>query len=187
VGRPTGTNGSISYGAVTSASTNLDILDSGLMQITTDIYGSRQASGALLNTDGLVVGVIDTRHGRQDLPGILCAIGVTEMKPLIEKLSAGGKKSYLGVQCTDVPEDVRERMSIPEGVYLSEVADDSPAMQAGLQKGDVITSMGGEEVHYSTTISRILLEQEAGAEVEVTLMRPSGEGYTEMELTVTLE
>ena len=40
VGRPTGTNGSISYGAVTSASTNLDILDSGLMQITTDIYGS---------------------------------------------------------------------------------------------------------------------------------------------------
>ena len=187
VGRPTGTNGSISYGAVTSASTNLDILDSGLMQITTDIYGSRQASGVLLNTDGLVVGVIDTRHGRQDLPGILCAIGVTEMKPLIEKLSAGGKKSYLGVQCTDVPEDVRERMSIPEGVYLSEVADDSPAMQAGLQKGDVITSMGGEEVHYSTTISRILLEQEAGTEIGVTLMRPSGEGYTEMELTVTLE
>jgi S1-C subfamily serine protease len=106
---------------------------------------------------------------------------------LIEKLSAGGKKAYLGVQCTDVPGDVRSRMNIPDGVYLSGVADDSPAMNAGLQKGDVITVMGDEEVHYSAAISRILLENEAGSEISITLLRPSGEGYTEMELNVTLE
>ena len=78
-------------------------------------------------------------------------------------------------------------MNIPEGVYLSDVADDSPAMNAGLQKGDVIISIEGEEMHYSANISRILLENEAGAEITVALMRPTGEEYTEMELTVTLE
>ena len=78
-------------------------------------------------------------------------------------------------------------MEIPEGVYLSDVADDSPAMNAGLQKGDVITAMGGEEVRYSANISRILLENEAGTEIAVTLKRPTGEGFTEMELTATLE
>ena len=187
VGRPTGTSGSIAYGAVTSASANLGILDSGLMQITTDIVGSKQASGVLINPDGRVVGIIDTRHGRGDLPGALYAIGITETKQLIEKLSAGGKKSYLGVQCTDVPEDVRQRMDMPEGVYLTEVAEGSPAMNAGLQKGDIIISMNGEDVHYCTTLSRILLEEEAGTEIGITLMRPSGEGYTEMELTVILE
>ena len=187
VGRPTGTSGSIAYGAVTSASANLGILDSGLMQITTDIVGSKQGSGVLLNPEGLVVGILDTRHGRSDLPNLLCAIGITEAKQVIEKLSAGGKKAYLGVQCTDVPEDVRRRMDIPEGVYVSKVADGSPAMNAGLQKGDVIISMNGEEVRYSTTLSRILLEEDAGTEIGITLMRPSGEEYTEMELTVMLE
>ena len=187
VGRPIGTSGSISYGAVTSASTNLGVPDSGFMQITTDIIGSKQASGVLINPDGRVVGIIDTRHGRSDLPGVLCAIGITETKQLIEKLSAGGIKSYLGVQCTDVPEDVRQRMDMPEGVYLTEVAEGSPAMNAGLQKGDIIISMNGEDVHYSTTLSRILLEVEAGTEIEIALMRPSGEDYTEMELTVVLE
>ena len=187
VGRPIGTSGSISYGAVTSASTNLGVPDSGFMQITTDIIGSKQASGVLINPDGRVVGIIDTRHGRSDLPGVLCAIGITETKQLIEKLSAGGKKAYLGVQCTDVPEDVRQRMDMPEGVYLTEVAEGSPAMNAGLQKGDIIISMNGEDVHYSATLSRILLEEEAGTEIEIALMRPSGEDYTEMELTVVLE
>ena len=187
VGRPIGTSGSISYSAVTSASTNLGVPDSGFMQVTTDIVGSKQASGVLINPDGRVVGIIDTRHGRSDLPGVLCAIGITETKQLIEKLSAGGKKAYLGVQCTDVPEDVRQRMDMPEGVYLTEVAEGSPAMNAGLQKGDIIISMNGEDVHYSATLSRILLEEEAGTEIEIALMRPSGEGYTEMELTVVLE
>ena len=78
-------------------------------------------------------------------------------------------------------------MNIPDGVYLSEVADDSPAMNAGLQKGDIITGMGEEEVNFSAAISRILLENEAGSEITITLLRPSGEDYTEMELNVTLE
>ncbi len=187
VGRPTGTSGSIIYGAVSSASENLPITDSGFLQITTDIYASSLASGVLIDPDGKVVGIIDSLHVRADMPNILCAIGITETKMLIEKLSAGGKKAYLGVQCTDVPGEVRSRMNIPEGVYLSGVENDSPAMKAGLQKGDVIISMAGEDVYYSANISRILLNREAGAEIDITLQRPSGEGYTEMELAVTLE
>ena len=187
VGRPTGNSGSTIYGTVTSATANLPIQDSGFWQLTTDIYGSRNSSGVLIDPDGRVVGIIDSVHGRPDMPNILCAIGISETKQLIEKLSAGGKKAYLGVQWTDVPNDVRSRMNIPDGVYLSGVTDDSPAMNAGLQKGDVITYMGEEEVHSSTAISRILLENEAGNEISITLLRPSGDGYTEMELNVTLE
>ena len=187
VGRPTGNSGSFVYGAVTSEAANLPIQDSGFRQLTTDIYGSKNASGVLIDPEGLVVGIIDSVHGRPDMPNILCSIGITETKQLIEKLSAGGKKAYLGVQCTDVPNDVRSRMDIPDGVYLSGVTDDSPAMNAGLQKGDVITYIGEEEVHSSVTISRILLENEPGTEISITLLRPSGEGYTEMELSVTLE
>ncbi|MBQ8986682.1 MAG: PDZ domain-containing protein [Lachnospiraceae bacterium] len=186
-GRPIGTSGSIAYGMITSAAGDLAVLDSGFKQLTTDIVGSKQASGVLIDSGGRVVGILDPRHGRSDLPGILYAIGITECKQLVEKLSAGGEKAYLGVQCTDVPDDVRKRMDIPEGVYLSSVEDDSPAMNAGLQKGDIITVMDGEDVHYSITLSRVLIENEAGTEISITLKRPSGDGYTEMDLTVTLE
>ena len=186
-GRPIGTSGSIAYGMITSADGDLAVIDSGFKQLTTDISGSKQASGVLINAGGQVVGILDQRHARSDLSGILYAIGITECKQLIEKLSAGGEKAYLGVQCTDVPEDVRKRMDIPEGVYLSSVADDSPAMNAGFQKGDIITVMDDEDVHYCITLSRVLIENEAGSEIPITLMRPSGDGYTEMDLTVTLE
>ena len=100
---------------------------------------------------------------------------------------AGGRGAWLGVQWTGVGSGSRSRLEIPEGVYLSGVADDSPAMNAGLQKGDVIISMDDEEISYSTDLSRIILNNEAGSEISVTVMRPSGEGYTEMDLTVTLE
>lgn len=186
-GRPIGSSGSIAYGIITSATGDLSVLDSGFKQLTTDIAGSKQASGVLVNPGGQIVGILDSRHARSDLSGVLYAIGITECKQLIEKLSAGGEKAYLGVQCTDVPDDVRKRMSIPEGVYVSSVEDDSPAMNAGLQKGDIIAVMDGEDVHYSVTLSRILIESNAGEEISITLMRPSGEEYTEMDLTVTLE
>ena len=52
---------------------------------------------------------------------------------------------------------------------------------------DIITVMDGEDVHYSITLSRVLIENEAGTEISITLERPSGDGYTEMDLTVTLE
>ena len=53
VGRSTGNSGSICYGAITSASANLPIQDSGFVQLTTDIYGSKNASGVLIDPDGL--------------------------------------------------------------------------------------------------------------------------------------
>ena len=155
-GRPIGTSGSIAYGMITSADGDLAVIDSGFKQLTTDISGSKQASGVLINAGGQVVGILDQRHARSDLSGILYAIGITECKQLIEKLSAGGEKAYLGVQCT-------------------------------VQKGDIITVMDDEDVHYCITLSRVLIENEAGSEIPITLMRPSGDGYTEMDLTVTLE
>lgn len=187
VGRPTGDKDSIAYGIVESASGELPLADSACKQLVTSIYGGKSASGVLLNLDGRVVGILDMSHSRSDLPNTLCAIGISELKGLIEKLSAGEEKAYLGVQCTEVPESVRESQNIPEGIYISQVEDDSPAMQAGVQNGDILTGIGDVQIRTCKGLSEALLDTQAGDYVRIHLQRLSGEAYSEMDLTVNLE
>lgn len=64
LGSPMGTSGSVCYGVVTSAGTVLDQVDSAYKTITTDIYGSRNATGVLVNLKGMVIGIIDNVNTR---------------------------------------------------------------------------------------------------------------------------
>lgn len=186
-GRPTGDENSIAYGTAESVSNGMNLADSSYRQITTSIYGSSSASGVLIDLDGRVVGLIDMSHRRADMPNTLCAIGISELKDLIEKLSAGTQKAYLGIQCTDVPESVRKSQNIPEGIYVSEVEDNSPAMNAGVQNGDILTEIGDTQIRTCKGLADALLDAQAGDSVRLQLQRLNGDGYSEMDLTANLE
>ena len=187
VGRPAGTEGSISYGFVSSVAPGISVADAEYKLITTDIYRSRQSSGVLVNLKGEVFGIIDPSRSRPDMPEALCGIGITELKVLIEHLSAGGSRPYLGLHFTDIPASVRSEQDIPGGVYISSVEDDSPAMIAGVQKGDILERIDETEISSSVSLSRQLLGVEPETALSITVARPAGEGYTEMQLTVIPE
>ena len=186
VGSPTGTAGSINYGLVTNARLALDVADSAYKQITTDIYGSTQASGALVDLEGNVIGWIDMQHSRSDSPNLISAIGITGMKSLIEKMSNEIRMGYLGVHGTDIPEQVQEEDGLPEGAYVLRTEMDSAAMEAGIQSGDVITAVGGKRVTGWSAFVDILLESRSGRQLSVTVMRQQGDGYGEVNLTANL-
>lgn len=186
VGRPSATEKGVAYGAISSVGRDLEITDSAFRQITTQMYASRAASGVIINLKGQVLGVIDMEHSRSDMPGTLCAIGVSELKGLIEKLSAGETKAYLGIEYADVPDDVRAAQSIPEGVYVNKVEENSPAMNAGIQKGDIISAAQGEDIFTRAGFNRSLLNMHPGEYMSLHIMRPTGDGYSEMDLTAEL-
>ena len=186
-GRPTSTENGVAYGVISSVGRDLEMTDSAFRQMTAQIYAGKDASGVLINLSGQIIGVIDMSHSRSDMPGTLCAVGVSELKDLIEKLSAGGQKAYLGIQYAEVPEEVRSSQSIPDGIYVSRVEEDSPAMNAGLQTGDIISSAAGTEVFTRTGFTRILLGAQPGEMMPMHIYRPSGEGYSEMDLTAELQ
>ena len=187
VGRPTAAENGIAYGAISSIGRDLEITDSALRQMTAQIYAGSDASGVLINLSGQIVGVIDMSRRRSDMPGTLCAIGVSELKDLIEKLSAGETKAYLGIQYADVPEEIRSSQSIPDGIYVSRVEDGSPAMNAGLQVGDIISEAGGTEVFTRSGFTRLLLAAHPGDHMSICVMRHSGDGYSRMNLSAELE
>ena len=186
VGSPTGTAGSVNYGVVTNAGLALDVADSAYKQITTDIYGSTQASGVLTDLDGNVIGWIDMKHSRSDSPNLISAIGITGMKSIIEKMSNEIRMGYLGIHGTDIPEQVRTEEGLPEGAYILRTEMDSPAMEAGIQSGDVITAVGGKRVTSWSSFVDILLESRSGRQLSVTVMRQQGDDYGEVNLTANL-
>lgn len=186
LGRPMGTEGSICYGNVTSAGNMIKLPDSNYKYMTTDIYGSINASGVIINLKGQVVGIIDMAHNSSDMKNLINAVGITELKKVVESLSNDSDIAYFGIYGTDVTQEANLEMGVPYGAYITEIDMDSPAMDAGIQSGDVIIKLDETEINNYQELVKALLLKDPDNVVKIELMRQGPDGYTEMELTATL-
>ena len=186
IGNPIGVQGSISYDIVTSEKKTIDLPDSAYKLITTDINGSSLGSGVIINLRGQVIGLIDMSRRPEDLSDNICAIGITELKPLIEDLSNGKSRAFLGIHGTTVPMDIQESQNIPAGAYVIKTEMSSPAMRAGIQSGDIITAVGDDVIiSYEQLISK-LAQFSPDDIITVTVMRQAPTDYIDMQIEVTL-
>ena len=186
VGSPSGSQGSVSYGIVTNAALPIDTTDSGYCRITTDIYGSTQAAGALVDLDGAVIGIIDLSYNSTDSSNLISAVGITEIKSLLENLSNAVQMPYFGIHGTDVPAKIHDTLGVPEGAYITRFEMDSPAMESGLQSGDVITRFNGHDIAGFSDLITALEEVKAESLVTVHALRQGSDGYEPIDFTVSL-
>lgn len=186
IGSPLGNGDSVCYGMVTSNNTVLNMVDSYYKLVTTDIYGSQKASGILINIKGQVLGIIDNSHNGDDMKNRISAIGITELRKVVEKMSNGRKQAYLGTHGTDVTVEANEKLGVPYGAYITEIEMDSPAMEAGIQSGDVIVGMQEKEIHTYGDLVNAIMEKQPNEMTAITLMRQGPEEYVQMEVNVTL-
>ena len=186
IGSPTGIQGSINYGFATSGSMKLDLADSNYKLLTTDIYGSTNATGALIDLSGAVIGFIDMSHNSDSLSNMLSAVGVTELRSLIEDLSNGTGRSYLGLHGQSVPVEIQSEMNVPAGAYISRTDMDSPGMLAGIQSGDIITAIDDTVISNYESMVNELIRLHPGKDINVTLMRQAADGYVELNIDMTI-
>ena len=184
VGSPLGTNYSVLAGNITSTNNSISTLDSNYTVFTTNIVGSSSGSGALINVDGEVVGLVMQDYSNAEDENTLTAISISELKTIIEMLSNGADIPYIGLELSTVTSEIEREYEIPKGAYIKEVRMDSPAMAAGLQSGDVITEMGGDTIYTVDGYENKLLSLVPGETVEVVIQRQGTEGYTEITCTV---
>lgn len=187
IGSPIGKKDSVCYGIVTSQGTTLDMLDSNYKLITTDIYGSKNASGVLLNMAGEIIGVIYTDSANTEMPNQLCAIGISELKRTIERLSNNEGMFYLGIQGMDISSAIRAEYNMPNGAYVSGIIMGSPAMKAGIQSGDIIIKVDDMDVITHGELINYLMRAKIGQTLKLTIARQSQSEYHEMTIDVTLE
>lgn len=186
VGSPLGVNGSVCYGVITSTGTQINTNDANYNLLTTDIYGSTNASGVLINLQGQVIGILDNSHNNSDTKNLVSAVGITELKKVIEKLSNGKELSYLGIYGTDVTAEAEAQLGVPKGAYVKSITLDSPAMDYGIQSGDVITGFGETEILSYMDLTNAVLNTPPGTTVTITVQRQSAGEYQPMQLDVEL-
>lgn len=96
-----------------------------------------------------------------------------------------GRGAFMGVRLIHITDELRGHYGAPKdaGVLVAEVESGSPASRAGIEVGDVITTVDGERVTSSSGLSRRIRDKKAGETVEVEIVR----GRSPRKVTVTLE
>lgn len=186
IGSPMGYSDSIAYGLITSVTNTVNVVDGEYNLLTTDIMGSSDGSGILVNLNGEVVGVIAQSYGLENSKNIVTALAISQIKELIEQLSNNTDNPYAGIKGMNVTEEIAANTGMPKGVFVDMIAEDSPAMQAGIQKADVITAVKGNEVATVKQYQSELKKCGVGEVIKIKVMRKGAEGYVELEYDVTL-
>ncbi len=186
LGSPMGTSGSVCYGIITSSSTVIDQVDSAYKLMSTDMYGSKNATGVLVDLKGMVIGIIDNSYNSSDRGNLISAYGISELKRTIAKMSNNQYRAYLGIHGADVPLEAILESDVPRGAYIKEIEMDSPAMTAGIQSGDVIVQINDTEIVTYSELLNELYNSSPDDVVTITLMRQGIDSFQEMKVTVTL-
>lgn len=186
IGNPLGANYSILCGTITSSQNKVTTIDNNYTIFTTDMVGSENGSGVLVNLSGEIVGLVLKDYSNQGDRNTITALSVSELKQVIEDLSNNKDIPYLGLRISTVTEDISSKYSIPKGVYVKGVEMDSPAMAAAIQEADVIVKMNGEDIASVEQYNQLLMELKPGDEVKITLKRQGAEEYVELECSTTV-
>ena len=185
VGSPLGSN-TMSFGMLTGNSDKIYLADLNMTLLTTGIYSTKSPSGVLVDMDGKIIGLLTNSYNSSDTSNLLSALSVRELRNRITALMNGRDIPYTGTYVMDVPQNIREEQKIPTGVYVSKVDMNSPAMQAGLQSGDIISAIDGSPVTTASAFVSNVFASEINAVRTFTVDRLTTSGYKTMELTVTI-
>ena len=186
IGDPLGVPDSIAIGQITSSASVKYMIDCNASVLTTDIYGSTQASGVITDFKGKVLGIICQDGSNPDTKNLIRAYGISDLKSRIEKISNGQELAYLGIKSIDVTEEAAEEYGVPNGAFVSEVISDSPAMVEGIRTGDVITKMGTTDITSLDDFKEAMLKSQPGDQLMITVLRRAREKYLEFSYEVQL-
>lgn len=184
LGSPNGTVYSMDFGIVSGKATEQYITDNKLELFQTSMTASENGEGVIVDLDGRVLGIIT--HSSDTKSSFCTAMGITRLKSLIEKLVNSESRACLGVIANDIPEEYKESLSIENGIYISTVNNNSPALDAGLKSGDVILKIDEHEVSTVTMLNNLLSGYAPKDSVTLSIFRTSKTDNKEMKVEVTL-
>ena len=197
IGNALGYGQSVTVGVISALNRSLPDDDGGdRLFIQTDAaINQGNSGGALLNIAGEVIGINSNKIGGAAVDSMGFAIPMSTAAPIIQELMnyetrdkvEEENRGALGIRGVSVTADVAEAYGMPKGAYVAMVLDDTGAENSGLQKGDIITKLGGVRIMTMNDLQNRLEYYSSGEKVTVTVQRPAGQGeYEEVEVEVTL-
>lgn len=186
LGNMFGYDGGLGYGIISSKKYDEIFADASCGVLATDIAVSQGGSGVLINQKGEVLGLIRSSIWADTSGTTANALAISDLKPILEMLLNGESVPYIGIQGTTVTDSIAADQGLPRGVYVTQVREDSPAMYAGIQNGDIIEKVNGTEVIGTASYEKAVQKCDVGSQVKVKGKRRGNGGYVDVEFTVTV-
>jgi len=199
LGAPLGLSNTVTSGIVSALTRTVEVpSDNGetallASAIQTDAaINPGNSGGALVNCSGDLVGVPSAgatapSTGRSQSTGSIglgFAIPSDVAKRITDEIIATGSAthSYFGLQVTPIPPSAAQEMGTPQGLYVAGVVPGSPAADAGLQEGDVITEINGTSTITSADLESFTITHAPGEKVTITYYRDGKSATTTLTL-----
>jgi putative serine protease PepD len=199
LGAPLGLSNTVTSGIVSALNRTVEVpSDNGetallASAIQTDAaINPGNSGGALVNCSGQLVGVPSAgatapSTGRSQSTG---SIGLgfaipsdVAMRITDEIITTGSAThAYFGLQVTPIPPSAAKEMGTPQGLYVAGVVPGSPAADAGLQEGDVITEINGTSTVTTADLESFTITHAPGEKVTVTYYRDGKTSTTTLTL-----
>lgn len=146
---------------------------------------SGNSGGPLFNAEGNVIGINTAKMSTAE--GLGFSIPINTVKPIIEQIIKDGTLSTVYVGITGVDVETYEKaigvdIKAEYGVVIVETLANSPAIEAGLVPGDVITAIDGDKIESMSDLKRNLYEYKNDEKAVFTIMRNGQEQKVEMTL-----
>src|SRR5690349_13996831 len=140
------------------------------------------SGGPLVNLAGEVIGVntlvVRNTNGGDVAEGLGFAIPVNTAQAVAQQIIQQGyfARPFLGISYQPVDPQIAAGYNLPAqwGVYITRVAENSPASQAGLQPGDIITKIGDVPLDATHSYVNALFEYKPGDKINLEVVRSNG-------------
>ena len=186
VGSPLGLDTTVTQGIISAVNREVESDGTKYVCIQTDAaINSGNSGGALVNSDGKVIGVNTLKLSGSGVEGIGFAIPINSTLDVTSQLIDHNKvlRPYIGISGINLDESTAKKYNLTVGVYVKTVQNFSPAEKAGLQSGDVIVKADDKDITTMDELNEIKNSHKIGDTMKLKINR-NGE---EKDITITLE
>lgn len=186
VGSPLGLDTTVTQGIISAVNREVESDGTKYTCIQTDAaINSGNSGGALINSDGKVIGINTLKLSGTGVEGIGFAIPINSATDVISQLKDHQKvlRPYIGITGINLDEQTAKKYKLEVGVYIKSVEDFSPAEKAGLKAGDVIIKADGKSITTMDELNEIKNSHQIGDTMTLTVNRNG----SDKNISVTLE
>ena len=143
-----------------------------LIQTDAAINGGN-SGGALVNSDGKVIGVNTMKISGEGIEGMGFAIPINDTLDIYDQLIKNGKvlRPYLGITGIDITEAMSKQYNLPVGIYVRSIEDSNLANSSDLKVEDIITKIDNKEVKTMGELKAEINKKNIGDTVTLTIYR----------------
>lgn len=189
VGSPLGLDTTVTTGIISAVNREVESDGTKYVCIQTDAaINSGNSGGALVNSEGKVIGINTLKLSGSGVEGIGFAIPINSTLDVISQLKDHNKvlRPYIGITGLDLDNDTVKRYSLATlGVYVRSVQNFSPAEKAGLQAGDIIIKADDKEIKTMDELNEVKNKHQIGDTMTLKINRNGQEKDINVTLTET--